>query len=227
VVGAVVVEALAGGHELDRGGARQQARHALGAAGAGQHAQGDLGQAALARAPARDAQVRGQRDLQTTAHAVATQRADEQLGRVLHAQQRLVGVQAEVVLELRLGALEHRDVGAGAEELLALAGDDHDFDLLVEARAQDRLVQVAHHLQRVAVGRRAGEREQGDAAARLVADATLGQGLGLGEIGELGHGERGARGRRAFQKPGCPGEGQACAHGCMRAGRRAPAASPD
>jgi hypothetical protein len=49
---------------------------------------------------------------------VTVERRDHQLGRLLEPHERLVGVQAEVVLELGIGLLEHPDVGAGAEELV-------------------------------------------------------------------------------------------------------------
>jgi hypothetical protein len=84
-----------------------QPRQPLRAAGARQHAERDLRQPDLAGAAPRDAQVRRHRDLQAAAHRVAVQRRDHQLRRVLQPQQRLVGVQAEVVLpgRVRLGSM--------------------------------------------------------------------------------------------------------------------------
>ena len=61
------------------------------------------------------------------------------LGRMLQAQQRLVRVQAERVLEGRRDRAEHRDVGARAKELLTFTSQDDDLDVLVHARAQDGL----------------------------------------------------------------------------------------
>ena len=129
------------------------ARQALGAAGAGQHAEGDLGQADLDRPLARDAQVARERDLEAAAHGVAVERGDDELRRLLEAQQRLVGVEAEVVLERLVRLFEHVDVGAGAEELLAVAGDDEDVDVVVEARLEDGGVELLHHLVGVGVAR--------------------------------------------------------------------------
>jgi hypothetical protein len=130
----------------------------------GRHAERDFGQAGLAGALARDADVGRHRDLEAAADAVAVDRGDDQLRRLLEARQRLVGVQAEVVLEVRIDGLEHVDVRAGAEELLARARDQDDEDLRVEARLEDALVEVPHHLVRVGVRRRIVEREDGDAA---------------------------------------------------------------
>ena len=92
----------------------------------GQHAERDLGQADLAGVLARDAQVAGHRDLEAAADGVAVQRGDDELGRVLEADERLVGVQAEEVLEARRDGVEHADVRAGREELVALAAQDDD-----------------------------------------------------------------------------------------------------
>ncbi len=86
-------------------------REPLRAAGAGQHAERDLGQADLAGVlRARCADVGGQRDLEPAADGVAVQRGDHELRRLFEPVQRLVGVQAEVVLEVGVGVLEHPDV---------------------------------------------------------------------------------------------------------------------
>jgi hypothetical protein len=63
-------------------------------------------------------------------------------------------VQAEVVLEVGVGGLQHVDVGAGAEELVAFAAQNDHVDVLVEARLEGDLVQLAHHLVGVGVVRR-------------------------------------------------------------------------
>ena len=147
-------EERAGHHQLDRLGLADQPGQPLRAAGAGQHAERHFRQADLAGALAGDPQVGGHRHLEPAADTVPVQRRDHQLGRLLESVHRLVGVQAEVVLERRIGVLEHADVGAGAEELLAGA-DEHDHvDRGVHARRQYRVVELAHHLVRVGVGRR-------------------------------------------------------------------------
>ena len=69
----------------------------------------------------RDAQVAGHRHLEPAADAVAVDGRDHQLRRLLEPIERLVRVQAEVVLERRLRRRQHLDVGAGAEELVAVA----------------------------------------------------------------------------------------------------------
>ena len=93
-----------------------------------------------------------------------------ELRRVLEADERLVRVQAEVVFEGGVGLPEHGDVGAGAEELLAVAGQHEHVHVVVEARLEDRRVEVLHHLVRVAVDRRVVEREERDAALGQVVD---------------------------------------------------------
>src|SRR5829696_1950078 len=115
------VDQAAGDHQLDRRALADAAGEALGAAGAGEHAEVDLGQADLAGALFGDQDVRRHGDLEAAAHGVAFEGRDDQLGRLLQAVQRLVGVQAEVVFEVGIGGLQHVDVGAGAEELVAFA----------------------------------------------------------------------------------------------------------
>ena len=62
-----------------------EAREPLGAAGAGEHAEGDLGEADLARALLGDAHVGGHGDLEAAADSVAVERRDHELRRVLEA----------------------------------------------------------------------------------------------------------------------------------------------
>ena len=108
----------------------------------------------LAGILARDAQVGRHRDFQAAADAMPVQRRDHELGRLLQARERLVGVQAEHILELRRHLVEHADVRAGRKELLALAGEHDDFDVVIETRIENRFVELAHHLVRVGVRRR-------------------------------------------------------------------------
>jgi hypothetical protein len=60
---------------------------------------------------------------------------------------------------------------------------------VVEARLEDGLVELAHHLVGVGVGRRIGQRHVGDAVAGLVLDEGLLLGLlgGGGSGGGVGH----------------------------------------
>src|SRR6185436_3896634 len=164
------VDEPAGDHQVDRQVLADAAGQPLGAAGAGEHAQVDLGQAGLAGALLGNQDVGGHGDLEPAADRVPFERREDQLGGLLQAVQGLVGVQTEVVLEVGVGPLEHVDVGAGAEEFLALAGEDDDMDLAVEARLDDRLVDLAHHLVGIGIGRRIVEGEIGDPLLDLVVD---------------------------------------------------------
>ena len=103
----------------------------------GKDAEGDLGKADFAGALQRDADVGRHRDLQTAADGVAVQRGDDELRRLLEAVERLVRVEAEVVLELRRDLGEHLDVRAGGEELVARAAQHDDVDVVVHARVED------------------------------------------------------------------------------------------
>ena len=86
-------------HQLDRLGLADQPREPLRAAGARQHAERHFGHADLAAALPRDADVGRHRHLEPAADGVAVERGDHELRRLLEPVQRLVGVQAEVVLE--------------------------------------------------------------------------------------------------------------------------------
>src|SRR5438093_6339066 len=169
------VEGLAGHHQLDRRALVDEAREPLRAAGPRQDAERDFRQPDLAGALARDPDVGGHRDLESPAHGVAVQRRDHQLGSVLEAVEGLVGVEAEVVLERRIHGLEHVDVRAGAEKLLPRPPDHEHVDALLEARLEDGVVEIAHHLVGVGVGRWIRELESGD----TVLDAVIDE-LGLG-----------------------------------------------
>src|SRR5438105_1294484 len=147
------------GHQLDGLRPPERARQPLGAAGAWQDSERDLRQTDLSRVHARDAQIAGERDLQAAAHAVPVDRRDHELRRLLEPAERLVRVQAEIVLEVGSTLLKHLDVGTGAEELVGLlgvgrrrrAGDHQDMDRLVHPRVEDMGVKLPHHLVAVRV----------------------------------------------------------------------------
>ena len=98
---------------------------------------------------------------------------DDELGCLLQAVERFVGVEAEVVLELRGDRVEHLDVRAGGEELVARPAQQEDVDAVVEARLEDRLVEVLHHLVGEGVHGRVVQRDGGHAGIRLVFDEGI------------------------------------------------------
>ncbi len=112
---------VAGDHQFDGLALAHQARQALRAAGAGQHAEVHFRQADLARIFARDAQVGSHGDLEASADAVAVDGGDHQLRRVLQPQQHFVGMQAEVILECRIDAEASILMFAPAEKNLSPA----------------------------------------------------------------------------------------------------------
>ena len=166
-------EGVAGDHQLDGLALAHHARQALRAAGAGKHAEVHFRQADLARVLARNADVGRHGDFQPTADAVTVDGRDHQLGRVLQAQQHLVGVQAEVVLEGRIDAGQHLDVRARGEELVARAGQHDHVDVVVHARLEDGLIELAVHFVGVSIGRRIEHLDHGHAAVGAVVDQCL------------------------------------------------------
>jgi len=145
------VEQAAFDHQLDGLRFAHQAREPLRTAGSGEHAEGDLREADLPRALQRDADVRGHGDLQPPADRVAVHRRDDQLGSLFQPVQRLVGVETEVVLELRRDLREHFDVRAGGEEFLTCPAQDDDVHVVVHASLEDAGVELLVHLEGVGV----------------------------------------------------------------------------
>ena len=78
--------------------------------------------------------IAGHRDLQTPADGVAVQGGDHQFRRLFQPQQRLVGMEAEIIFEARSHGIEHADLCARTEELFALAANDDHMHIIVEAR---------------------------------------------------------------------------------------------
>src|SRR5215216_6851069 len=62
-------------------------------------------------------------------------------------------MQTEIILEARIGASQHLDIGSGREEFFALAPHNEHVHGFVHACCQNRLVELAHHLVAVGVGR--------------------------------------------------------------------------
>src|SRR5207253_124899 len=135
------------GHQLDGLRPPERARQPLGAAGAWQDSERDLRQADLSRVHARDAQIAGEGDLQSAAHAVSVDRRDHELRRLLQPAERLVRVQAEVVLEVGSTLLKHLDIRPRAEELVARACQHQDVDGFIHSRIEDVHIELAHHLE--------------------------------------------------------------------------------
>ena len=119
------------------------------AAGAGQHGeQRQLGQRHRARAVVGQQDLlAGQRQLVAAAGGDAVDRADVGLAGmvagVLDGKPRLVGELAEVHLVVVGREAKHVDVGARAEDAVALRADHHRADLgMLEAQALDRIGQL-------------------------------------------------------------------------------------
>ena len=118
----------------------------------------------------RDADVGSHGDLESAADGVAVQRGDDELRRLLEAVQRLVRMQAEVVLELRRDLGKHLDVRAGGEELVAGAAEHDDVDVVVHTRIQDARIELLVHFVGVGVGRGVVQLEDRDAFFHPVVD---------------------------------------------------------
>ncbi len=172
-LGQLEAERTTGYDQLDRLGFSDQAREPLGSAGSGQHAETDFRKPDLSAVAARDPNIAGHRDLEPAADGVSVERGDHELRRLLETRQRLVGVQAEVVLELRRDRVQHSDVCAGGEEALAFAGEDDDFDAVVETRVENCFIELPHHLMRVGVCRRIIHRDDRDVPVLCIGDDAL------------------------------------------------------
>ena len=139
-LGLVELDRLALEQELHRVLRLHDARHALGAAGAGEQADLDFGQTKpRLRIVGGDAVMAGQRQLEAAAEREAIDRGGPRLARGLDVaehlreaaalvEQHLVGRDLALLLQrLRIGvahALQHREIGAGAERFLAGGDDD-------------------------------------------------------------------------------------------------------
>ena len=142
-LGAVEPELVALEQELQRVGGRHHARDALGAAGAGKQADLDLGQAdAGLVVVGGDALVAGEAELEAAAERGAVDGGDERLAAGLdapvelrqlaalgeqHRRRGLLALALGQVAERARQRFQQRQVGAGAERLLA-RGDDRALD---------------------------------------------------------------------------------------------------
>src|ERR1700730_11539878 len=113
--GRLRVQRLAGQEQFHRLLPADQPGQALGAAVAGQEAERHLGDTEPILAFGGKAKVRGERDLQPAAQAVAADGGDEDIWRGLHLQQHFVHVQDRHRPRLPADGAETSDVRAGAE----------------------------------------------------------------------------------------------------------------
>src|SRR4029077_16426352 len=105
----------------------------LGPPGPGKDAERYFGESDLPGVLRHHPEVAGERDLEAAADAVAVDRRDDDLRGARELVERLLAVQAEHRLEIRLARLQHLDVGAGAEESGDAARENDDAGAVVEA----------------------------------------------------------------------------------------------
>ena len=147
------------GHEFARDhhfqclGLADEAGQASGATGSCKHTEVDFWKTDLPGVFAGDADVGGHGNLQATTNGVSVDGANDKFSGLLEPRQGFVGVKAKVVLETGADAVEHLDGGARREKRGTVAGQDDAGDAVVEASADDGLVNVSHHAVRVGVGR--------------------------------------------------------------------------
>ena len=108
-----------------------------------------------------EAEVAGERELEPAAERVAVDRGDRRLGQLGEAREDLLREQ-RAVDSLRGDPLELVDVGAGHEDALERAADEHCARLGVGGELRGRRVQLGHDLLVDRVQGRPVEREHGD-----------------------------------------------------------------
>ena len=104
---------------------------------------------------------------------MAVERGNRELRCLLEPVQRFIRVQAEEILEPRRDLVEHPNVRARGEELVALAADDDHMDAVVETRLQDRIIQLPHHFVGVGIRRRIVELDDREPFLRAVLNERL------------------------------------------------------
>ncbi len=153
---------IAADDHLDRQFRTDRARQALGAAGAGQQAELDLGQAQL-RFLRCNAEVACQRHFEAAAEGGAMNGGNDRLRRVLHRQQHFM--QARRLRRLA----EFGDVGAG-DEGAAAAGQHDRLHFRIGDRALDAFENTAADRGAQRIHRRAVDRDDGDHVMTLELD---------------------------------------------------------
>ena len=204
LIGLLRGDGVAGRGHLQRLADSGDARQPLGAAGAGQEAELDLGHAQLRRRDG-DPVMAGERDLEAAAEGGAVDRGDDRLGAILDDVDDL-GEHRHLHRLAELG-----DVGAG-EEGLALADDHHRLDRLVAVRLLDRLDQPLAHRMAERVDRRVVRGDDEDVAVAVGRDRAHWEGL-----------LRGARLRASLRERQLQGsEAGAAAEGLVMSGQPSP-----
>ena len=153
---------IAADDHLDREFRTDRARQALGAAGARQQAEFDLGQAEPC-VLGRDAEMAGERDLEAAAERRAVNGGNDRLRRVLHRAQHLVQARRHRRLA------EFGDVGAG-DKGAAAAGQNDRLHFRIGDRALDAFENAAADGGAQRVHRRAVDRDDGDDVMTLELD---------------------------------------------------------
>ena len=117
-----------------------------------------------------DHEIAGERQAHAAGEDVAVGGAERRLAEPRHQPEELEeAVGGEVLVDQRRVGGEAAEVGAGAEDLLARAGQDDGADLVVVADPLHRVDELAEHLVRERVALLgAVQRHRGDAAGDLV-----------------------------------------------------------
>ena len=163
-------ECASRGHQFDRPRPSDNARNSLRAARARKHAKIHFRQPDLAAFLFRDADVASHRDLKAASHRVAVQSRDNELRRLLEARKRLIGMQTEIILKCGVRLRQHRDTRARGEEFLARAAQHNHVNALIHSRAQNRGIELLHHLVRVGIRRGIVHLNDGQATVVLILD---------------------------------------------------------
>ncbi|MNZ66335.1 hypothetical protein D3C78_845560 [compost metagenome] len=191
--GAFGAQRLAGKDGFQSGFGADQARQALGAAGARQQAEGDF-RHAQARLGLADAVAAGHGQLQAAAEGEAADRGDHRLGAAGQFDQQLGqgrGVEG--------GAAELGDVGAGAERQAA-AVDDHGLDRRIGAGLAEGGLQLLAQGEAEGVDRGAAQPDQGQLVIQGVVDQGV-HGRPLQKVGPVRGEASGLAGTRIKKPP--------------------------
>ena len=101
---------------------------------------------------------------------MSVERGNHQLGRVLKPQKHFICMQTEVILEGRVNARQHADVGARGKEFLASTGEDDHVSVVLHPGLENRVVELAIHFVGIRVRRRIVHLDHSDAAIEAIVD---------------------------------------------------------